>query len=127
MKILGAIARYLLGLMFLVLGLNMFLNFIPAGPSPKGQAGVFFGVLFATHYMYAVGAVMVASGILFLLNRFVALGLTLLGPVLANILLFHLFMLPKAIGMGIFATLLWTLVAWQHKAAFAGIFKANLE
>jgi putative oxidoreductase len=127
MKIVGAIARYLLGLMFLVLGLNMFLNFIPSGPLPTGQAGVFFGVLFATHYMYAVGAVMVVSGILFLLNRFVALGLTLLGPVLVNILLFHLFMLPKAIGMGIFATLLWALVAWQHKAAFAGIFKAKLE
>jgi hypothetical protein len=60
-------------------------------------------------------------------NRFVPLGLTLLGPVLANILLFHLFMLPKTIGMGIFATLLWVLVACQHKAAFAGIFKAKLE
>ena len=47
-------------------------------------------MLFAAHYFYAVGAVMVVSGILLLANRFVGLGLTLLGPVLFNILLFHI-------------------------------------
>jgi putative oxidoreductase len=127
MKIACAVARYLLGLMFLVFGLNMFLNFIPMGPIPPGLAGQFFTVLFATHYMYAVGAVMVISGILFLINRFVPLGLVLLGPVLVNILLFHLFMQPRTIGMGVFATLLWLLVAWQHRAAFEVLFEARFK
>jgi hypothetical protein len=127
LKIVAIVARYLMGLMFLVFGLNMFLNFIPSGPLPPGQAGQFFGVLMATHYMYVVGAVMVVSGILFLVNRFVPLGLVLLGPVLVNILVFHVLMMPRTIGMGLFATLLWLLVAWQHRAAFEVLFEARFK
>lgn len=127
MKIVTIIARYLLGLMFLVFGSNMFLNFIPMGPMPTGVAGQFSAALFAAHYFYVVGAVMVISGILLLMNRFVGLGLTLLGPVLVNILAFHLLMNPSGIGMGAFATLLWALVAWEHRVVFAKLFAARLE
>ncbi len=127
MKIVAAVARYLLALMFLVFGSNMFLHFIPMPPPPPGLAGQFAGVLFASHYFYIVGALMVISGILFLVNRYVGLGLTLLGPVLFNILVYHLLMEPAGIGMGAFATLLWFLVAWQHRVVFARLFAARLE
>ena len=86
MKIAATIARYLLGLMFLVFGSNVFLNFIPMGQMPAGLAGQFMTALMAAHYFYVVGAIMVISAILFLVNRFVGLGLTLLAPVLFNIL-----------------------------------------
>jgi uncharacterized membrane protein YphA (DoxX/SURF4 family) len=127
MKYVTMIARYLLGLMFLVFGSNMFLNFIPMGPMPTGLAGQFTAALFAAHYFYVVGAIMVVSGILFLVNRFVGLGLTLLAPVLFNILLFHLLMNPGGIGMGAFATLLWLLVGWEHRIVFERLFAARLE
>jgi predicted cobalt transporter CbtA len=127
MKIVGAIARYLLGLMFLVFGSNMFLNFIPMGKLPPGLAGQFTADLFAAHYFYVVGAIMVISAILLLVNRYVGLGLTLLGPVLFNILVFHILMQPGGIGPGAFATLLWFLVAWQHRSVFARLFAARLE
>jgi hypothetical protein len=127
MKIATAIARYLLGIMFLVFGSNMFLNFIPTGPMPTGLAGQFTTALFAAHYFYVVGAIMAISGILLLANRFVGLGLTLLGPVLFNILTFHLLMNPSGIGMGAFATILWLLVAWEHRVVFARLFAARLE
>jgi hypothetical protein len=127
MKIVTMIARYLLGLMFLVFGSNSFLHFIPMGPLPAGLAGQFLTVLFATHYVYVVGAIMVVSAILFLVNRFVGLGLTLLAPVLFNILTFHLLMNPGGIGLGAFATLLWLLVAWEHRIVFARLFAARLE
>jgi putative oxidoreductase len=126
-KIVGTIARYLLGLMFLVFGSNMFLNFIPMGPMPTGLAGQFTVALFAAHYFYVVGGIMVISAILLLLNRFVGLGLTLLGPVLFNILTYHLLMNPSGIGMGAFATFLWFLVAWEHRVVFARLFAARLE
>jgi putative oxidoreductase len=126
MKIVGAIARYLLGLMFLVFGSNMFLNFMK-GQMPTGLAGQFTAALFAAHYFYVVGALMVISAILFLVNRYVGLGLTLLGPVLFNILLFHILMNPAGIGPGAFATLLWLLVAWEHRVVFARLFAARLE
>ena len=127
MKIVAIIARLLLGLMFLVFGMNMFLLFIPMGPMPAGQAGQFTAALFAAHYFYVVGAIMAISWVLFLVNRFVGLGLTLLGPVLFNILMYHLLMNPGGIGMGAFATLLWVLVAWQHRIVFARLFAARLE
>jgi hypothetical protein len=127
MKIAAMIARYLLGLMFLVFGLNMFLHFIPMGPLPAGVAGQFTAALFAAHYFYVVGAVMAVSGVLFLVNRFVGLGLTLLGPVLFNILTYHLLMDPGGIGMGAFVTLLWLLVVWEHRIVFARLFAARLE
>src|SRR5260370_20222263 len=124
MKIVTAIARYLVGLMFLAFGSTMFLNFIPMGPMPTGLAGQFTIALFAAHYFYVVGAIMVISGILLLANRFVGLGLTLLGPVLFNILTFHLLMNPKGIGVGVFATLLCLLVVWEHRIVFAKLFAA---
>jgi putative oxidoreductase len=126
MKIVGTIARYLLGLMFLVFGSNMFFQFMK-GQMPGGLAGQFAGVLFASHYFYIVGALMVISAVLFLVNRYVGLGLTLLGPVLFNILLFHILMNPSGIGLGAFATLLWLLVAWQHRTVFERLFAAHLE
>jgi hypothetical protein len=127
MKIVAMIARYVLGLIFLVFGSNMFLNFIPMGQMPAGLAGQFTAALFAAHYFYVVGAIMVISGILLLANRFVGLGLTLLGPVLFNILVYHLLMDPGGIGMGAFATLLWLLVGWEHRVVFAKLFAARLE
>lgn len=125
MKLAGAVSRYFLGLMFLIFGLNDFLNFIPA-KMPPGRAGEFAGLLLSSHYVWAVGAVMVVSAILFLINRYVALALVLLGPVLVNILLFHILFLPAGIAMGLFATLLWLLIFWQHRAAFAGIFAPKM-
>jgi len=127
MKIVATIARYLLGLMFLVFGLNNLHPFMPMGQMPPGPAGQFAGLLMSTHYVAVVGAVMVISAVLFLANRYVGLGLTLLGPVLFNILLFHLLMQPGGIGPGAFATLLWFLVAWQHRVVFARLFAARLE
>jgi hypothetical protein len=127
MKIAATIARYLLGLMFLVFGSNNFLSFIPMGQMPAGLAGQFLTALMAAHYFYVVGAIMVISAVLFLANRFVGLGLTLLAPVLFNILVFHLLMNPGGIGMGAFATLLWLLVGWEHRIVFARLFAARLE
>ena len=127
MKIAATIARYLLGVIFLFFGSNSLLHFITPPPQQPRNAGVFLQVLMDAHYFFPVSMVMLISAALFLANRYVALGLTLLGPVLVNILLFHLLMAPGSIWLGLFATLLWLLVFWQHRAAFAGLFRARLE
>ncbi|HWT65811.1 MAG TPA: hypothetical protein VN151_06820 [Terracidiphilus sp.] len=123
MKIAATVARYLLGLMFLFFGSNSIVHFLPTGPMPPGLAGDFASALSRSHYDVAVGVVMVFSAILFLANRYVALALVLLGPVLVNILLFHLLMAPSSIGAGAVATLLWFLVFWRERAAFALILR----
>ena len=122
MKIVVLIARILMGLIFFVFGLNGFLHFIPTGPMPTGLAGEFIGVFFKSHYVYAVSAVQVIGGALLLVNRYVPLGLTLLGPVIVNILLYHLLMDLKGIPMALVVTLCWAIVAFRNRQYFAGLF-----
>jgi putative oxidoreductase len=122
MKIVALIARILLGLIFVVFGLNGFLHFIPMGPMPTGVAGQFIGALFQSHYVYVVSALQVAGGALLLVNRYVPLGLVLLGPVILNIFFFHLLMERSGLPLAIVVVILWGIVAWRHRQYFSGIF-----
>jgi putative oxidoreductase len=122
MKIAALIARYLLGLVFLVFGLNGFLHFIPAQPLPPGTAGQFAGALMASHYFLVVSAVQVAGGVLLLVNRYVPLALVLLGPVIVNIFFFHLLMNPHGLPLAIVVVILWGILFLRHRQSFSGIF-----
>jgi putative oxidoreductase len=126
MKILANISRFLLGLIFLVFGLNGFLHFIPM-PPPSGVAGQFLGAMFVTNYLLVVSGLQVISGALLLINRYVPLALTILGPIIVNILLFHSLMNPAGIGLAVFVTILWGVVFASVRSAFAGIFEARVE
>jgi hypothetical protein len=124
MKIVTAIARYLLGLEFTVFGLNGFLQFIHQ-PMPTGLAGQFMGCLFMSHYAWVIFAFQLIGGVLLLVNRFVPLALTILAAELVNILSTHIFMLPQGLGMALFTTLLWFVVFYSVRSSFAGIFSAR--
>jgi putative oxidoreductase len=89
MKIVVLVARLLLGLIFFVFGLNGLLHFLPQPPIP-GDAGIWAGIMANHHWMTFIAVVQVIAGLLLLVNRFVPLALTFLGPMLVNILLFHL-------------------------------------
>ena len=127
MKIAATIARYLLGLIFLVFGFNHFVPFIPMGPMPTGPTGEFMGALMATHYLYVVAFFEVVPAILLLVNRYVPLALTFLGPVIFNILLVGVLMSRLALPMSIVLTILWFLIFFRYRSAFAGIFQARNE
>jgi putative oxidoreductase len=122
MRIAALIARFLLGLIFFVFGLNGFLHFIPMGPMPTGLSGQYITVLMQSHYIYFVAAVQVVGGALLLIGRYVPLGLTLLGPVIVNILLYHLLMDLKGIPMAIIVTILWAIVFYRNRQYFSGLF-----
>jgi hypothetical protein len=121
MKIVSTIARSLLGLIFLVFGLNGFLHFIPM-PPPTGIAGQFMGALFVSHFLVVVFLLELIPAILLLVNRYVPLALTLLGSVIVNILLFHAFMAPAGLPLALVVVVLWLLVFASVRQAFAGIF-----
>jgi len=122
MKILTSIARLLLGLIFVVFGLNGFLNFISMGPMPSGLAGQFIGALALSHYFWVVAALQVAGGALLLVNRFVPLALVLLGPVIVNIILYHVFLNPSGAALAIVVVILWGIVFYSYRQYFSGIF-----
>ena len=125
MKTVILIARLLLGLIFVVFGLNGFLNFLSMGPMPTGLAGQFIGALFQSHYFFVVAGLQIVGGLLLLVNRFVPLALVLLGPVIVNILLYHLFLNPAGIALALLVTILWFIVFYGHRQYFSGIFFAT--
>ena len=125
MKIASLIARYLLGLIFVVFGANGFLHFIPM-PPPPGVAGQFMGALFVSHVLVVIFLLQLVGGLLLLAGLYVPLALVLLGPVIVNIVLFHAFMAPSGLPLASVVVVLWLLVAWSVRSAFEGIFRQKV-
>ncbi|MBB5341638.1 hypothetical protein [Tunturiibacter gelidoferens] len=125
MKIASLVARYLLGFIFLVFGLNGFLHFIPTPPPPPGVAGDFMIALFESHYLVIIFLLQLIPAAFLLINRFVPLALVLLGPVIVNIICFHALMAPAGLPMALFVTVLWGLVAYGVRSAFAGLLQVQ--
>jgi len=124
MKMIALIARILLGLIFLVFGLMGLLNLMPKQTLP-GAAGIFFGILLSTHYFYVIKCIEVIGAAMLLLNRYVALGLVLLGPIIVNIFLFHALMAPSGLPPAIVLVVLWGIQFWFRKKSFAGVLASN--
>ncbi|MGA8090593.1 MAG: hypothetical protein WCA10_25175 [Terracidiphilus sp.] len=123
MKIVATIARYLLGVIFLVFGLNLMFHFLPNPPMPPGPMANFSTALAESHYSIAVGFFQVAPAILLLINRYVPLALTILAAEIVNIDVFHITMAPSGLPLAAVVSILWLLVFLRVKGAFAGIFE----
>ena len=121
MKVATIVARVLLGLMFVVFGSNIFLHFIPMPEQKPSLATDFSKALMESHYVYVIGFLQVAGGFLLLIGRYVPLGLTLLGPVIVNILLFHIFLEPTGLPMAIVISVLALFLLWRYRANFVGL------
>jgi hypothetical protein len=126
MRIASVIAQYLTGVIFLVMGLNGFLNFIPL-PPPAGIAAQFMGALYVSHYLWVIFASQVIAGVLLLVNRYVPLAVAVLAPVIVNILTFHVSMAPNGLPLALFVTLLWTLIFVDVRTAFSGLLQARVD
>ncbi len=106
MKTASTIARLLLGLIFVVFGLNFWLGFLEVPPPPEGsQAAAFMGAMYVSGYLTVVKVLEVTGGILLLSGRLSNLALAVLGPIVVNIALFHVFLagggyaLPALMGV----------------------------
>jgi putative oxidoreductase len=121
-KIATVIARILLGLMFLVFGLNGFLQFIPVKSLPPGLAGQFLTVLFQSHWVWVVSAFQVVGGVLLLVNRYVLLALAVLGPVIVNIITYHVLLQHSGAQPAIVATICWLFLFYRYRQYFMSLF-----
>jgi hypothetical protein len=109
--------------MFAVFGSNAFLHFIPM-PEMHGQAGAFMTALASSGYLYVIAVLQVLGGLCLLFGaRFVPLGLTLLGPVIVNIVLYHLFLDPQGLPMAIVVAALSLFLLWIYRFKFPAIFQ----
>jgi hypothetical protein len=124
MKVVTIIVRVVLGLAFVVFGANILVPFLPMPKEmPPPLAMDFSKALMESHYMYVIGAVQFAGGCLLLLGRFVPLGLLLLGPVIVNILCFHIFLAPSGLPIAIVVSVLALFLLWRYRGNFAGLVK----
>ena len=125
MTTVSIIARYLLGLIFTVFGLNGFLNFIHQQPPTNPLAIQFFVAISASHFAAFFFAVQLIGGLLLLSGFFVPLALTVLAAELYNILAFHLTLVPATIAPALAASVLWVLVFLQYRASFKDVLAAK--
>jgi putative oxidoreductase len=122
MKAATIVARILLGLVFVVFGSNVWFQFLPAPPM-KGPIGAMMGAMFETHYIHIIAAFQVLGGLILLIGRYVPLGLTLLGPIIVNILLIHILMEPSGLPIALIVAALALFLLWRYRANFAGLVK----
>ena len=116
------VARVLLGLIYLVFGLNFFLHFLP-NSAPQGKAASFVTGLFQSDYFFPfMKAVEVVAGLLLILRFYVPLLLVILMPISLNILLFHIFLAPSGIGFSVLIIALQLFLAWQYRDSYKGLF-----
>ena len=126
-RIATAIVRVLLGVMFLVFGLNGFLNFIPAPKDlPPDVIAVSTGLM-KGGYMAVVSATEVIVALLLLINRFVPLAVALLAPSVVGIITFHLAIAPTTIGPGIAVLVMELYLAWAYRRAFRPMLRATVS
>ena len=125
MRMIATVARYLLGLIFTVFGLNGFLNFIHQPPPANPLANQFFVSVSESHFAAFFFAIQLLAGLLLLSGYFVPLALTLLAAELYNILAFHVTLAPVSIAPALLASVLWVLVFLQYRENFNGIFGAK--
>src|ERR1043165_2086997 len=118
MKILTIIARVLLGLAFCVFGANAFLRFLPMPPPPPDLAGDYLKGFLASGYGYFIGGFQVVGGLLLLIGKFVPLGLTILGAIIVNIIIFHVLMAPEGFPPALVVTALEIFLVWRYREAF---------
>lgn len=127
MKLTSTIARILLGLMFVVFGLNGFLLFFPPPPVLPHDVAAFTAAMFASHFVWMTAGVQVLCGLLLLANRYMLITIVVLGAVLLNIVTLHLTMYPQGLPPAILAVVLWFLTAWPLRARFAPLFTAKVD
>jgi uncharacterized membrane protein YphA (DoxX/SURF4 family) len=119
------VVRILLGLSFLMFGLNGFLNFIPQPKDIPPEMINVMTALMKAGYMSVVSAVEVIVAALLLTNRFVPLALALLAPILVGIITFHVAMAPATIGPGIVVVVMELYLAWAYRGAFCPMLRAK--
>ena len=120
------IARTLLGLAFVVFGLNFFLQFLPQPPVPP-EAGAFLGALVAGKILTIIKCVEVGAGVLLVVNRFPTLALALLAPVEIGILVFHGVYEPSGLPLPAVLVALTIYLAYAYRAAYAPMLRAQVE
>ncbi len=128
MKIAAHIAATLLGLLFIAFGLMVLLKLGPTPPPPpEGTPPAhFMAALAPTGYLTFVKICEVLGGLLVVLPRTRNFGLLVLGPIIINILAFHVFLAGGAEMLNpvvIAIVVLPLFLLWSERQKFTGLLR----
>jgi putative oxidoreductase len=119
---LATAARIVLGLVFLLSGLNHLIAFIPMPPL-SGAAGQFMQGLQQSRYLFPLmGIVEVGAALLLLSGRMVPLALTVLAPIVINVAAFHLVLAPQGLPIVVVLLAAEGGLAYAYRERFAALF-----
>jgi hypothetical protein len=113
MKVIVKITHILLGLIFFIFGLNGLYTFIPV---PEFHP--FMEIMVSTGFIYVEKVLEIIGGLLLLIRRFTLLALLILGPIVANILLFHLLIDPRNMIIAFVNLLLYGILLFHYRGYF---------
>jgi putative oxidoreductase len=123
MKITTIILRSLLGLLYLIFGLDYFLHFIPYQPMHTGAAADLKAGLMGTGYIYPMmKTIQIIGGLSLLLNRYAPFFAVVLFPISLNVLLFHTFLVPSGWLMGVFLMVPNLFLGFAYHKYYVGLF-----
>jgi uncharacterized membrane protein YphA (DoxX/SURF4 family) len=119
-RYLPTMVRVLLGILFFVIGLNGFLNFLPQPSAPlPAEATAFIDALTKARYMLPlISATQLVVGIMLLSNRFVPLALALLAPFMVNSIAFHMVLEPSGRPMAFIVLALQLYLVWVYRNSY---------
>lgn len=121
------VLRMLLGLAFLVFGLNGFMHFFaPPPPGASAAAALGAALMDSGYVMQLMSAFEVVAAVMLLAGRFVPLAIALLAPILVNIVAFHLFLDPAGVGFGLVLAIMAAVVAWAYRSAYKPMLAAKV-
>ena len=126
MKIATNIAGGLLGFLFVAFSLMILLNLVHPPPPPAGSPiAMFMGVFVPSGWLTLVKICELIGGILVAIPKTRNFGLLVLGPIIINILAFHILVAKGAglVGIPLFIAFLALFLLWAERKAFAGLMK----
>ena len=122
MKAIANVAGVVLGVIFAITSLNYFFHFFEMPAPPEGSpAALFMGALIPTGYFTFIKVLELTGAVLVAIPATRRLGLMALGPIVVNILCFHVFF-EKGAGLfplPLLVAVLSLFLLWTERAAFA--------
>lgn len=128
MKTATIILRVLLGLIYLIFGLDYFLHFIPYQPTHTGAAAALKNGLMATGYIYPLMKwIQIVGGISLIINRYAPFAAVVLFPISLNVFLFHTVLAPSGWLMGVLLLFPNLFLGYAYRKYYSGMFVRKAE
>jgi putative oxidoreductase len=128
MKTATIIFRIVLGLIYLIFGLDYFFHFIPYQPNHTGDAAAFKDGLMAAGYFYPMmKSIQIFGGISLIINRYAPFSAVALFPISLNVLLFHTLLVPSGWYMGVLLLGPNLFLGYAYRKYYSGMFVKKAE